>query len=139
MSAENAHEARAAALTDEDYARVTRLEKAELEREMNLDMGAEVLEGKTVNEIKALGKSRTVFGKGRFSRPPPPGAPAPAPRPQVLGLPRSASAAEAKRAFTRLALLIHPDKCSQPGARDAFISALGAFRALSDSGARRRH
>ena len=68
MSAENAHEARAAALTDEDYARVTRLEKAELEREMNLDMGAEVLEGKTVNEIKALGKSRTVFGKGRFSR-----------------------------------------------------------------------
>ncbi|EOD22650.1 hypothetical protein EMIHUDRAFT_239976 [Emiliania huxleyi CCMP1516] len=27
----------------------------------------------------------------------------------------------------------------EPGARDAFISALGAFRALSDSGARRRH
>ena len=69
MSAKNAHEARAAALTGEDYARVARLEKAEMEREMNLDLGAEVVEEKTVdNEIKALGKSRTVFGKGRFSR-----------------------------------------------------------------------
>ena len=42
-----------------------------------------------------------------------------------------------KRAFNRLAMLVHPDKCASAGAADAFIRLGAAYHVISD-GLRRR-
>ncbi|XP_068034365.1 dnaJ homolog subfamily C member 27, partial [Anomalospiza imberbis] len=46
----------------------------------------------------------------------------------VLGLKPGASREEVTRAYRRLAVLLHPDKCPAPGSEDAF-KALGSARA----------
>ncbi|OWK51689.1 DnaJ subfamily C member 27 [Lonchura striata] len=46
----------------------------------------------------------------------------------VLGLKPGASREEVTRAYRRLAVLLHPDKCAAPGSEDAF-KALGSARA----------
>ncbi|XP_077637947.1 dnaJ homolog subfamily C member 27 [Lonchura striata] len=46
----------------------------------------------------------------------------------VLGLKPGASREEVSRAYRRLAVLLHPDKCAAPGSEDAF-KALGSARA----------
>ena len=48
----------------------------------------------------------------------------------ALGLPREASSAEIKNAFRLLALSIHPDKCSEPQAAEAFQIVSQAYRLL---------
>ena len=55
----------------------------------------------------------------------------------ALGLPRSASGAEAKKAFHKLALRLHPDKNKQPLAEEAFKRVEEAHRTLSDAALRR--
>ena len=54
----------------------------------------------------------------------------------VLGLPRGARAAEAKKAFHKLALKLHPDKCSQPLSEEAFKRVEAAHRTLTDAALR---
>ncbi|HEY8564862.1 MAG TPA: J domain-containing protein [Beijerinckiaceae bacterium] len=56
---------------------------------------------------------------------------------EVLGVPRTASEAEIKKAFRRLAKEHHPDRASgDPKAKDKFAEANQAYEILSDAGKR---
>lgn len=39
---------------------------------------------------------------------------------QVLGIPKDAEQADAKRQYRKLAAMVHPDKCALEGAEEAF-------------------
>jgi molecular chaperone DnaJ len=51
---------------------------------------------------------------------------------ETLGVGRSASADEIKRAFRRLAMQYHPDRNKQPGAEERFKAVNEAYEVLSD-------
>jgi hypothetical protein len=51
---------------------------------------------------------------------------------QVLGLDRAAGAEEVKKAYKKMAMKLHPDKNSAPGADEAFKELARAFSVLSD-------
>lgn len=57
----------------------------------------------------------------------------------VLGVERSADGEALKRAYRKLALQLHPDKCDALGASDAFKRVSAAFAVLSDSRKRAAH
>jgi len=52
---------------------------------------------------------------------------------KVLGVERSANEAEIKKAYRKLAVKIHPDKCQGSGAEEAFKVVSKAFACLSDA------
>ena len=58
---------------------------------------------------------------------------------EVLGVPRSASDEEIKRAFRRLAKLHHPDRNREPGAEEKFKEINEAYQVLSDPEKRHRY
>ncbi|UJR30351.1 hypothetical protein I4U23_017886 [Adineta vaga] len=51
---------------------------------------------------------------------------------EILGVSKTASEADLKKAYRKLALQFHPDKCKAPGATDAFKAIGKAFSILSD-------
>ena len=51
---------------------------------------------------------------------------------EVLGLSRGANDAEVKKAYRKLALKLHPDKCQAAGAEECFKTVSRAFACLSD-------
>lgn len=51
---------------------------------------------------------------------------------EVLGVPRTASEADIKKAYRKLAKKYHPDASSEPGAHDKFVEAGEAYEVLSD-------
>jgi len=51
----------------------------------------------------------------------------------ILGIAKGASDDEIKKAYRKLALRLHPDKCQDPGAEEAFKRVGEAFSVLSDS------
>ncbi|KAF3340656.1 chaperone protein dnaJ 49 [Carex littledalei] len=55
----------------------------------------------------------------------------------ILGVEKTSSAEEIKRAYKKLSLKIHPDKNRAPGAEEAFKSVLEAFNCLSNDQSRR--
>ncbi|KAI9136898.1 hypothetical protein BKA69DRAFT_1101501 [Paraphysoderma sedebokerense] len=57
----------------------------------------------------------------------------------VLGLEKSASESEIKKAYRKLALQLHPDKNSAPGADEAFKAVSKAFAILGDEDKRRQY
>ena len=69
--------------------------------------------------------------------PPPPRGPPPIHR--TTGVATTASAAEIKKAFHKLALKLHPDKNQQAMAEEAFKRIEEAHRTLSDSRERRKY
>jgi curved DNA-binding protein CbpA len=56
---------------------------------------------------------------------------------EVLSVTRTAEAVEVKRAYRRLALAVHPDRNTAPGASDAFKKVNTAFECLHNSERRR--
>lgn len=52
---------------------------------------------------------------------------------RVLGVERSADDDDIKKAYRKLALKLHPDKCQAPGAEEAFKEVSKAFTCLADS------
>lgn len=55
----------------------------------------------------------------------------------VLGVDRDSGDDVIKKAYRKLALKLHPDKCSEPGAEEAFKKLSEAFSTLSDPQKRR--
>ncbi len=53
---------------------------------------------------------------------------------ELLGIAPEASAAEVKKRYWRLSLLIHPDKCGHARANDAFQAVSAAAKALQARG-----
>lgn len=51
---------------------------------------------------------------------------------EALGVERGASPAACKKAYRRLALRLHPDKCQAPHAEEAFKRVSAAYAALQD-------
>ena len=51
---------------------------------------------------------------------------------EALGVERGASPAACKKAYRRLALRLHPDKCQAPNAEEAFKRVSAAYAALQD-------
>ena len=58
---------------------------------------------------------------------------------EALGLSREMGASEAKKAFHKLALRLHPDKNKQPYAEEAFKRIEVAHRTISDDKLRREY
>jgi len=58
---------------------------------------------------------------------------------EILGVPRTASDAEIKRAFRALAQQWHPDVSREPGADDRFKEINEAYQVLSDPGRRQQY
>ena len=58
---------------------------------------------------------------------------------EALGVAPDASAAEVQKAFRALSLTLHPDKCSEPGAEQAFQRLSEAHSVLSDALRRRAY
>ena len=50
----------------------------------------------------------------------------------ILGVPKSATAAEVKKAFRRLAKQYHPDQSTEPKAKEKFAEASAAYEILGD-------
>lgn len=57
----------------------------------------------------------------------------------ILDVTETASAEALKKAYRRLALKLHPDKCQAPGGDEAFKRVSAAFATLSDPKQRRHH
>jgi len=58
---------------------------------------------------------------------------------EVLGVQRSATPEEIKRAYRQAALKYHPDRNKEPGAEDRFKEAAEAYEVLSDADKRARY
>ncbi|KAJ1692110.1 hypothetical protein LUZ63_008808 [Rhynchospora breviuscula] len=57
----------------------------------------------------------------------------------ILGVEKSSSAEEIKRAYKKLSLKVHPDKNKVPGAEEAFKSVSKAFNCLNNEQSRRNY
>jgi DnaJ homolog subfamily B member 12 len=57
----------------------------------------------------------------------------------ILGVQKSSSAEEIKRAYKKLSLKVHPDKNKAPGAEEAFKSVSKAFNCLNNAQSRRNY
>ncbi|TKY72595.1 Chaperone protein dnaJ 49 [Spatholobus suberectus] len=55
----------------------------------------------------------------------------------ILGLEKSCTVEEIRKAYRKLSLKVHPDKNKAPGSEDAFKKVSKAFKCLSDDGSRR--
>lgn len=57
----------------------------------------------------------------------------------VLGIARTATGEDVRRAYRRLALQWHPDRCREPDAHEVFIRIQHAYEVLRDDGLRARY
>lgn len=57
----------------------------------------------------------------------------------ILKIPSSASTDEIRKAYRQLALLLHPDKNSSPGASEAFIDIIEAYEILGNPASRKKY
>ena len=57
----------------------------------------------------------------------------------ILGVEKSCSVEEIRKAYRKLSLKVHPDKNKAPGSEEAFKKVSKAFKCLSDDGSRRQY
>jgi len=57
----------------------------------------------------------------------------------ILGLEKSCSIEEIRKAYKKLSLKVHPDKNKAPGSEDAFKKVSNAFQCLSDDSSRKEY
>ncbi|OIW14284.1 hypothetical protein TanjilG_21424 [Lupinus angustifolius] len=57
----------------------------------------------------------------------------------ILGVERSCSVEEIRKAYRKISLKVHPDKNKAPGSEDAFKKVSKAFKCLSDDSSRRQY
>ncbi|KAI9123295.1 hypothetical protein K1719_006184 [Acacia pycnantha] len=57
----------------------------------------------------------------------------------ILGVEKTCSVEEIRRAYRKLSLKVHPDKNKAPGSEEAFKKVSKAFKCLSDDGSRRQY
>ncbi|CAN1129769.1 Chaperone protein dnaJ 49 [Linum perenne] len=57
----------------------------------------------------------------------------------ILGVEKTCSVDEIRKAYRKLSLKVHPDKNKAPGAEEAFKKVCAAFKCLSDSESRRQY
>ncbi|KAK6913765.1 protein of unknown function DUF1977, DnaJ-like [Dillenia turbinata] len=57
----------------------------------------------------------------------------------VLGVEKSCSVEDVRKAYRKLSLKVHPDKNRAPGSEEAFKKVSKAFKCLSDDGSRRQY
>ncbi|CAE7541916.1 dnj-1 [Symbiodinium pilosum] len=57
----------------------------------------------------------------------------------ILGVEKNAGDDDIKKAYRKLALRLHPDKCKEDGAEEAFKKVGEAFSVLSDADKRQRY
>ncbi|GER25540.1 DnaJ-like protein [Striga asiatica] len=58
---------------------------------------------------------------------------------EILGLEKSCSAEDIRKAYRKISLKVHPDKNQAPGAEEAFKMVSKAFQCLSDVDSRKRY
>ncbi|KAK9101977.1 hypothetical protein Sjap_019231 [Stephania japonica] len=58
---------------------------------------------------------------------------------EILGLEKSCSVEDVKKAYRKLSLKVHPDKNKAPGAEEAFKAVSKAFKCLSDEESRKKY
>lgn len=58
---------------------------------------------------------------------------------EILGVERDATEAQIKKAYRKLALVLHPDKCKLPGAEECFKSLSTAYSCLSNQSSRQSY
>ncbi|KAL3637633.1 hypothetical protein CASFOL_018504 [Castilleja foliolosa] len=58
---------------------------------------------------------------------------------EILGLEKSCSAEDIRKAYRKISLKVHPDKNQAPGAEEAFKMVSKAFQCLSDDEGRKRY
>ncbi|CAA0840395.1 Heat shock protein DnaJ- N-terminal with domain of unknown function (DUF1977 [Striga hermonthica] len=58
---------------------------------------------------------------------------------EILGLEKSCSAEDIRKAYRKISLKVHPDKNQAPGAEEAFKMVSKAFQCLSDADNRKRY
>ncbi|OMO98512.1 hypothetical protein COLO4_13850 [Corchorus olitorius] len=57
----------------------------------------------------------------------------------ILGVEKTCSVDEIRKAYKKLSLKVHPDKNKAPGSEEAFKTVCKAFKCLSDEGSRRQY
>ncbi|GAV74920.1 DnaJ domain-containing protein/DUF1977 domain-containing protein [Cephalotus follicularis] len=57
----------------------------------------------------------------------------------ILGVEKSCSVEEIRKAYRKMSLKVHPDKNKAPGSEEAFKKVSKAFKCLSDDGSRRQY
>lgn len=57
----------------------------------------------------------------------------------ILGVEKTCSVEEVRKAYRKLSLKVHPDKNKAPGSEEAFKIVCKAFKCLSDDGSRRQY
>ncbi|XP_011069508.1 chaperone protein dnaJ 49, partial [Sesamum indicum] len=58
---------------------------------------------------------------------------------EILGLEKSCTAEDVRKAYRKLSLKVHPDKNQAPGAEEAFKMVSKAFQCLSDEESRKKY
>ncbi|GJR39197.1 chaperone protein DnaJ 49 [Tanacetum coccineum] len=58
---------------------------------------------------------------------------------EILGVEKTCTGEEIKKAYRKLSLKVHPDKNKAPGSEEAFKKVGKAFKCLSDEGSRRQY
>jgi curved DNA-binding protein CbpA len=95
---------------------------------------ADARQAEVVRVLQVLRSAAQEAAAAPAAAGPTPPAAAPAPNPYaILGVDQAADSASIRKAYWKLSLLVHPDKCSHPAAQEVFTAVSKAAQLLQDS------